>query len=128
MLGRIALGMVVAFAMTGARAQSPVLALPDLTLASEGTVLSVSGRVIGVGRGEVSATLEIEKDDSGGSVKTTQSRNISVSPGSSDVVASTQVSAQDDLFLNATLTLRAGNVTIGTSSITVGGSSDAHID
>ncbi|MFG6660968.1 curli-like amyloid fiber formation chaperone CsgH [Sulfitobacter sp. 915] len=99
-----------------------MIALPHVTITpkgDDGGQLVVSGLVSGIGSGDVTATLKIQRSDGSGSSQTSQSRSLSVAPGSRGVVASTQLSVKDDFTLNATLTLTLGDATIGVTNTTL---------
>lgn len=117
----IASALIALVGMIGeARAESPIIALPELTITPANTTLQISGRVIGLKTANIEATLRIEKTDSGGSIDMTQSNDVSVAPGSSDIVGSTQISTQDGLSLRVSLTLRARGAIIGSTTISLG--------
>lgn len=118
----VALSAVLA--MNGkALAEVPVIAIPQITIAagtSDNSQLAIFAQVIGLGSGELTATLLVERSDNSGSTQSRQSRQLSVAPGSTDVVGTMQISVKDGFHLHATLTLIAGGATIGTSSTSLG--------
>ena len=121
----IASALIALLIMIGeVRAEPHILALPDLTITPKDATLKISGRVIGLEVADVQATLRIEKTDSGGSIDMTQSNDVSVAPGSSDIVGSTQISTQDGLFLRVSLTLRSNGAIIGSTTISLGQESE----
>ncbi|TMM51860.1 curli-like amyloid fiber formation chaperone CsgH [Sulfitobacter sabulilitoris] len=114
------LGLFAAAALGAATpADAAPLALADIDIRPAGGALEISGRVRGMDAGKVTARLEIDKSDSAGRTRTSQSRDISVTAGSEDIVATTTLSAQPDLSLTVTLTLVSQGVEIGSASTTV---------
>ncbi|WP_226781150.1 curli-like amyloid fiber formation chaperone CsgH [Oceaniglobus trochenteri] len=119
MLRALLLGALVALS-PAAQAQDTVLALPEIDIEPQDGMLSISGRVTGLAEGTVTARLAIAKSGAGGTVNTSQGGEIAVSAGSSDIVASTRLSAGPDVTLEVTLTLWDGEVSIGSTTVTLG--------
>jgi hypothetical protein len=104
---RIALLATMLAPMPAVAEQVPTLALPVIDVTPVEGGLRVEGRVLGLGDGTVDANLSLTREDGSGRTATRQSREISVTAGSNDVVASTQLSAGEDTRLDVTLVLRS---------------------
>ncbi|MEQ6249446.1 curli-like amyloid fiber formation chaperone CsgH [Sulfitobacter sp. HNIBRBA3233] len=120
MIRSLVLGLVTTLASVSSLSAGSTLALPDIEITPQDTGLLITGHVNGLGDGTVTATLTIDKSDASGRAKTSQSRKIPVSNGSSDTVAQTSLSAQDDLSLRVTLELSADGAPIGIATTTLG--------
>lgn len=118
--GLLAVGLAAAPAL----ADPSVTAVPVIDIAPEGAGLGITGHVRGLGDGQVTATLEIAKSDGAGTVRTRQGREIAVSAGSDDVVATTRLSADGSVSLTVTLTLQSDGTEIGSASTVIGAPAD----
>lgn len=98
---------------------SPVI--PEILLTPSEETLMVEGVVSGTGPAEVTATLSIEHEGSGGRMTTRQSRTIDLVAGSSRLpVASTGLNFGDGSRLSVDLVVMIGDTIIAQSRVTVG--------
>ena len=109
---------------SAASADPALIAFPKINIVPQDRMLGVSGEVFGLNAGTVTATLIIDRTDASGHMKTSQSREVSVSNGSTEVVAETSFSVQDGVIVEVTLTLFEGEIPIGSATTILGTKAD----
>ncbi|QUJ77774.1 hypothetical protein KDD17_07480 [Sulfitobacter albidus] len=100
-------------------ADGDAMVIPQIDMTPQDGIIAVEARALGMGAGRVTATLTIEKSDGGGTISTSQSRDITLTQGSDDLVASTSFSVQPDLALTATLTMVSDGVVVASSTVSI---------
>ncbi|WP_372675393.1 curli-like amyloid fiber formation chaperone CsgH [Aquicoccus sp.] len=98
---------------------SPVL--PEIVLTHSDDSLMIEGVVSGTGPAQVTATLSIEHEGSGGRMKTSQSRELDLTTGASRLpVASTGLNFGEGSLLSVDLVVTIGDTIIAESRVTIG--------
>lgn len=125
LIGRLLSILFVASVAAGSAVSDPAFpAVPLIDVEQQGDSVLVSGYVRGLKSRNVSATMEIAKSDGSGVVRTSQGRELTLSPGSNDLVATTRLSSNTDTNLVVTLTLTSDGVQVATTSMAIGSDSN----
>lgn len=104
-----------------AMSESYTPVLPEIMLTYGDGMIRIEGVVSGTGPAEVTATLSISHNGSGGSMTTQQSRNLSLGAEDKHVsVASTGINFGPDSHLKAELSVTQGEVVIAESRVEIG--------
>ena len=108
------LGSLSSNAALGAAALPQIAAVPV-----EGGV-RLEASVLGLGAGEVTAMFEIEREENGNRMRTSQSMTFAVAVGDRHMVAHTTMSLDTSARLNARLRLEGDGRALGTAQLTLG--------
>ncbi len=96
------------------------MAVPLIELTPNESGMTVTGVVTGLAPGTVMAEMTIDKHDTSGSIATRQSREITVSQNTRDVVAKTGFSAGPEARITIEMTLTADGTVIGRARTALG--------
>lgn len=108
--------------MTGAAAgQGPAPVLPEIMLSPSDGMVTVEGVVTGTGSAEVTATLSISHQGSGGKMTTRQARDLVLDAGSHRVsVARTALNFGPESALSVDLVVTVGETVVARSRVNIG--------